>query len=193
MPRLWRWNLTSLCCPPHFLTSPRTPTTNTTAQRRPSTALAVPCRSPRQTSAIRRGPTCRRSRPGGTRRGHRPAAPWWRARQAALPFLHLPFRLIFNDKSILSSFLFPSRIEIKIVPTSRLSSYLQKFVLLCVQLSTKNRLYQHHGHPDHHHQSQHHEHQASGVDWRSLAVGLRLGRHLDFYRHRPSPTDCLLR
>jgi len=34
--------------------------------------------------------------------------------------------------------------------------------------------------------------QASGVDWRSLAVGLRLGRHLDFYRHRPSPTDCLL-
>ena len=35
--------------------------------------------------------------------------------------------------------------------------------------------------------------QASGVDWRSLAVGLRLGRHLDFYRHRPSPTDCLLR
>lgn len=34
--------------------------------------------------------------------------------------------------------------------------------------------------------------QVSGVDWRSLAVGLRLGRHLDFYHSRASPTDCLL-
>jgi hypothetical protein len=34
--------------------------------------------------------------------------------------------------------------------------------------------------------------QESGVDWRSLALGLRLARNMTFYSRRQSPTDCIL-